>query len=462
MKAFWKSKSFPFILIIVDLVFFLGIWLGSYVLRRELNTFFNKMINPIQPYLTATPLVLSLWIIVTAYYGLYRFRERMSGFDQLVRIFKTTLVSLIGLLALATLFKHLELGRSVIICSPVGLFIYLYISRSYIRYLKRSLLSKGIGLTRVVIVGAGAAGKKVKDQIVFHPESGIEVVGFVDDDPQKRGAAINGVSVLGTIEELPNIIKSNQIEQVFLAIPSLPSHDLINIIMKCESTGVDFRVVSDMFGVLTSSVKIDEVDEVPIVQVPAGGLSPWQAIVKRLLDLFVAGLLSVVFLIPSLIAAAIIRIDSRGPVIFKQKRIGKDGKTFIMYKFRTMHNNVNPYEEAPENPEDPRITRFGRFLRKTSLDEVPQLVNVLRGDMSMVGPRPEMPFIVDRYEAWQKRRLEVKPGITGLWQIAGRKNLPLYLNLEYDFYYIRNQSLLLDVSILLKTIPVVLFGKGAF
>jgi lipopolysaccharide/colanic/teichoic acid biosynthesis glycosyltransferase len=127
-----------------------------------------------------------------------------------------------------------------------------------------------------------------------------------------------------------------------------------------------------------------------------------------------------------------------------------------------MQADVAPYEEAPLERTDPRVTRFGRFLRKTSLDELPQLINVLRGDMSMVGPRPEMPFIVDKYEEWQRRRLDVKPGITGLWQIVGRKDLPLYLNLEYDFYYIRNQSLLLDLMILIKTIPAVLFGKGAF
>ncbi len=462
MKQFWKTTWFQLLLICVDAVLFFLIWIGGYYLRRYLNPYFARVINPVDSYYHAAPLVIVLWIIITAYYRLYNFRERFSGFDQLVRIFKAALVSLIGLLALAYLFRHLEIGRSVIILSATGVFLYLYISRTFLRYVKRTVLARGIGLTRAIIVGAGDAGNKVKEQIIGHPESGFDVLGFVDDDVKKSEQYINGVPVLGKIDDLPRLIREHNVEQVFLAIPSLPSAELINIIVNCESTPVEFRVVSDMFGVLTSTVKIDEVDEVPIVRVPHPGLSPWQAGIKRLLDIIVATLLLIIFAIPSLIIAIIIALDTRGPAIFKQERVGKDGKPFTMYKFRTMHVDVKPYEEAPATAKDPRITRFGKLLRCTSLDEIPQILNVLTGSMSMVGPRPEMPFIVDRYEEWQKRRLEVKPGITGLWQIAGRKNLPLYLNLEYDFYYIRNQSILLDITILLKTIPVVLFSKGAF
>jgi exopolysaccharide biosynthesis polyprenyl glycosylphosphotransferase len=462
MKQFWKTTWFPLLMVLCDSIVFSLIWFGSYYLRVELNEQFGKMINPVQSYVQALPLAIGLWIIITAYYRLYCFREKVSSFDQLVRIFKISLASLIGLFALAALFKHLEIGRSVIGFSSAGLFLYLYTSRTFLRYIKRRLLSKGIGLTRVVIVGAGAAGKKVKEQIISHPEGGFQVIGFIDDDPQKAESEINGIPVLGPIANLHDIVVSQNIEQIFLAIPSLSSSDLINIIMKCEHLPMEFRVVSDMFGVLTSSVKIDEVDEVPIVRVPRKGLSPWQAALKRVLDIVVSFLLLIVFAIPALIAIILIHIDSKGKAIFAQERVGKDGKLFTMYKFRTMLDDVNPYQEAPATSDDERITRFGKFLRKTSLDEIPQVVNVLLGDMSMVGPRPEMPFIVEEYEEWQRRRLDVKPGLTGLWQIAGRKNLPLHLNLEYDFYYIRNQSLLLDITILLKTIPVVLFGKGAF
>ncbi|HNT36382.1 MAG TPA: sugar transferase, partial [bacterium] len=157
-----------------------------------------------------------------------------------------------------------------------------------------------------------------------------------------------------------------------------------------------------------------------------------------------------------------IRLSSKGTILFKQERVGKGGKIFVLYKFRTMYMDVPNYEEAPTRSDDPRVFGFGRFLRRSSLDEIPQLINVLKGDMSMVGPRPEMPFIVEKYDVWQRRRLLVKPGITGLWQIIGRKDLPLHANLEYDLYYVQNMSLFNDILILLKTIPVVFFGKGAY
>jgi exopolysaccharide biosynthesis polyprenyl glycosylphosphotransferase len=298
------------------------------------------------------------------------------------------------------------------------------------------------------------------DHIIGHPEVGFALIGFVDDDPRKK--SLNHVPVLGTLKDLPNLIREHHIEDVFLAIPSLPHNQQMDLIVESEETGADFRIVSDIFGVITNQVKIDEIDEVPVIMLRQGGLSPTHALIKRGMDLVIAILIVIPALFIWPLIVLYIRFDSRGPAIFKQKRIGRNGKPFLLYKFRTMYVDTPPFQEAPENPEDPRITPAGRFLRKYSLDELPQLINVLRGDMSMVGPRPEMPFIVDKYEEWQKRRLSVKPGITGLWQIVGRKRLPLYLNLEYDFYYIKNQSLLMDLIILWKTIPVVLFGQGAF
>lgn len=184
--------------------------------------------------------------------------------------------------------------------------------------------------------------------------------------------------------------------------------------------------------------------------------------VKRVLDLLFAAAAVILFAPFWLLIVILIRLDSKGKALFVHTRVGKDGKHFILYKFRTMYQGVKDQELSPESPHDKRITKIGRFLRRTSLDEIPQLINVLKGEMSLVGPRPEMPFIVQHYAPLEKKRLLVKPGLTGLWQIMGRKDLPLHHNLEYDFYYIQHRSLLLDFVIILKTVAVVISGKGAY
>jgi len=460
-KSFWKSRWLTILLLALDTSFYTMLWLISYYIRKLSNPLFSRPINELESYTSAIPGFLVVWLFATAYHAHYSHKEKISSLNQVSRIFKAAFAGFLGILALAHfVYKNHELGRAVILFSSVFNFLYLYISRTSLREMKTRCISSGIGLKRCLIVGAGECGRKVMEHIIGHPEIGFDLVGFVDDDTDKK--TVDHISVLGSLKELPKLIRKFQIEEVFLAIPSLSHNKQMDLIVESEETGADFKIVSDIFGVITSQVKIGEIDEIPVIKLRQGRLSPTHAIIKRILDLTVAGLMFIPTILIWPLIVLYIRLDSRGPAIFKQKRIGKDGKPFLLYKFRTMHLDTPPYQEAPDHPDDPRITRAGRFLRKYSLDEIPQLINVFVGDMSMVGPRPEMPFIVEKYEEWQRRRLSVKPGITGLWQIVGRKKLPLYLNLEYDFYYIKNQSLLLDLIILWKTIPAVLFGKGAF
>jgi len=461
LRSFWKSRWLTLALAVLDAAFFTLNWVGGYELRRALNHVFSRPINDISGYIHALGGILVAWMFATAYHGHYSHREKISSLNQVSGIFKAAFAGFLGTLALAHfLYKDQELGRAVIVAASLFNFVYLYISRTYLRVLKRRVIAQGIGLKRCLIVGAGACGAKVMDHIVGHPEIGFDLVGFVDDDSDKK--TVGPLPVLGPLSRLPEIIRERRVEEVFLAIPSLRQNRQMNLVVECEHAGADFKIVSNIFGVITNQVKIDEIDDVPVIKLKQGGLPPLHAFGKRVLDLVFA----VVLFVPALVIwpfiILLIRLDSRGPALFRQERVGRGGRLFVMYKFRTMYVDTPPFKEAPDTPEDPRITRAGRFLRKFSLDEIPQILNVLRGDMSMVGPRPEMPFIVKQYEEWQKRRLSVKPGITGLWQIVGRKRLPLYQNLEYDFYYIKNQSLWLDLVILWKTIPAVLFGKGAY
>ena len=460
---FVKSNLITIILLVIDTIAFSICWIVSYILRLKLNQHLGIIINPLENYLKIIPLIVAVWLVSTSYYGLYFHKEKTSSLNELSSIFKAIKAGFIFSVFVSYFIKHLDIGRSVNILMPVFAFGYLFLSRTAFRSIKSRWIKQGVGLTRAIIIGAGVVGKSVVESMKYHPEIGFNLLGFVDDDPNKQGTTINGIPVLGPTTKLTDIIKDNKVEEVFLAIPSMPQKFIMNLIVSCEKMNVNFKVVSNLFEVITSKVKIDEINDIPVIKLANGHLPSLQASIKRVLDIIIASLLFIFVFIPTYpIIWLLIKLDSKGSIIFKHKRVGKDGKIFTLYKYRTMQKEVNPFQVAPFDQNDPRITKFGRFLRKTSLDELPQLINVLKGEMSMVGPRPEMPFIVEGYDEWQKRRLDVKPGITGLWQVVGRKNLPLHMNLEYDFYYIKNQSLLLDLSIIIRTIPAVILGKGAF
>ncbi|MBI1785542.1 sugar transferase [Candidatus Sumerlaeota bacterium] len=464
MKSFWKSQFLTLILVVADVVAFCLIWREAWELRSLLTgARFDTPINPWENYAAILPKLLVVWLLMMTYFEHYAHRGKISSLNQIGNVIKAGIGLLIGTMAVSYLFKDYDVGRSVIIMAAAGMTIYIYLSRTALRRMKEIFVARGHGLTRAVIIGAGETGRKVAARIKNHPEVGYHLVGFIDRDAAKTGSEIEGVPVIGGTEKLVDLLLRHRVEEVFLAIPNLGQNDTFNLITDCEQARVNFNIVSsNLLQVITSRVKIDDIEDMPIIPLREGRLTPINALLKRLLDLAIAVPSLLVFSIPMGIIALVIKLDSPGAAIFAQDRIGKDGKRFRFFKFRTMRSNVEPYAKAPDDPSDPRVTKIGAILRKTSLDELPQLWNVVKGEMSMVGPRPEMPFIVDQYEPWQRRRLNVPQGLTGLWQIAGRKHLPLHLNLEYDFYYIRNWSLLLDLEILLKTIPTVLFGNGAF
>lgn len=464
MKHLRNSYLVTVLLVAGDAAAFCAIWFAMYYLRDYLATIgiVRRPINPLRNYVVALQVYLPLWILCAWYYGNYEHREKLTGLNQVSRILKTFIAGLIGSLAFAYLFKQWDIGRFVLLSTAFVYFWWLYLSRSLLKAWKQAQILRGVGVIDVLIIGVGRTARRVMERIVHHPEGGYRLVGFVDPNPRRPRRPIAGFPVLGSTRELVRILHEHPVEQVFLAVPKMPQNEMMNLIVQCEDLGVQFKIVTNLFEVITSQVRIDVIDEVPVIHLRNAELPPVQAALKRLLDIVVATSLLVVFA-PLMIGIAIaIRLDSKGPALFKQVRVGKHGQLFEMYKFRTMYTDADPYAPAPTDPNDPRITRLGRWLRRYSLDEFPQLFNVLKGDMSMVGPRPEMPFLVEQYEEWQRRRLDVKPGVTGLWQIVGRKNLPLALNLEYDFYYIKNQSLFFDIVILLKTIPAVIFGRGAF
>jgi exopolysaccharide biosynthesis polyprenyl glycosylphosphotransferase len=313
-------------------------------------------------------------------------------------------------------------------------------------------------------------GRELQGQIERLPYLNLNVVGFLDDDPDKRAFHKD---ILGSIKDAPRILSLIPVDDIVIALPRRAHEEVSRLVAKLHNYPVKVWVIPDYFHLALHKAAVDEFAGIPMLDLRAPALNDYQRLVKRLFDLAVGTILQILVL-PIMIAIAIaIKIDSRGPILFKQRRVGENGRLFWMYKFRSMVMDADQQLEKfikrdsdgniiHKTPDDPRITRLGRFLRRTSLDELPQLFNVLKGDMSLVGPRPEMPLLVEQYKPWQRRRFAIPQGITGWWQVNGRSNKPMHLHTEDDLYYVQNYSLLLDLQILIKTAWVVLRGKGAY
>ena len=323
---------------------------------------------------------------------------------------------------------------------------------------------------RVLIVGAGKTGRSVGNMIQNHDWAGLNLVGYLDDDQTK-----NGLPILGSVVNVRSVVETYQIEDVVVALPQRAYGQINKLTITLHDMPVHVRVVPDYFSLALYRASVDDFGGIPMINLRDPALNDVQRLVKRLFDLVVG---SITFLTLSpilLIISVLIKVDSNGPIIFRQERVGENGHAFHMFKFRTMVPDADSHvaqitEINPTNgrilfkkrPDDPRITHIGRFLRRTSIDELPQLLNVLLGDMSLVGPRPELPWLVDQYEPWQRKRFAVPQGMTGWWQVNGRSDKPLHLHTEDDIYYVQNYSIWMDIYILLKTPWVVLRGKGAY
>jgi exopolysaccharide biosynthesis polyprenyl glycosylphosphotransferase len=312
---------------------------------------------------------------------------------------------------------------------------------------------------RVLIYGAGDLGRALFRELRNSPKLGILPVGFVDDDVKLRGTEClpsgynceTGISVLGTGKDIPRLKDEVGFDEVYAAISNVEIEKLQNILETLRACNIKVSFVPNLYQVFLHKIKINKFGDIPIISELDNENNFAYLLVKRYMDIFLA-LLLLFLLWPFLIViGCAIRFDSKGPAIFKQKRVGKDGKLFTLYKYRTMVEGTNPYEVNPLDHSDIRITKVGRFLRKMSLDEIPQLINILKGDMAFVGPRPEMSFIVEQYNELHKERLKVLPGITGLWQLSGDRKKAIHENMDYDLYYVRNASFFLDLVIMIET-----------
>ncbi|MCW5848745.1 MAG: sugar transferase [Anaerolineae bacterium] len=341
------------------------------------------------------------------------------------------------------------------------------------RLMVRSLLGARHERVRALIVGAGPVGIEVGASLLRQASAEFVLVGYVDDGVENQGSELNGAPVLGALEETATLITRHQVEEVIFALPPREHDKVAQLALDLQQLPVHVWIVPDYFDLALARTRLADLGGIPMVGLREPAIDGLQHIAKRVFDL-VLSLVGFVLAAPLLLLIAIlIKLDSPGPVIFKQQRVGENCRLFWMYKFRTMVADADKRlaEVVKRTGDgvvvhkvkgDPRVTRIGFWLRRTSLDELPQLFNVLKGEMSLVGPRPEMPWLVEQYKAWQRKRFSVPPGITGWWQVNGRSDRPMHLHTEDDLYYIQNYSFFLDVHILLKTIGTVVRGKGAY
>ncbi|MBI1823075.1 MAG: sugar transferase [Nitrospirae bacterium] len=469
-----KTRLVSFLLYFLDQTILLLSFYLSYLFR---NSSFIKTIGITDPFYNQTWLlliILPVWSLLFYFSRLYESQRTRTLLHEIRLIFITSAIGTLFIGFLVFAIRAHSASRFLILTFGFFSFLLLSMARILIREIARIVRKKGFNFRAIVIVGTGKRAREIAKSIERNGHWGLKFIGFVSDIPSARFTKIMGLPVLGLVEDLTKIIDQHVIDEVVFAVSRKRLENLEESFLICEEEGINARVAVNFFPHMIAKVHLEDLHGIPLLTFSTVPYNEFLLLIKRIMDVIVSTFL-IVALIPIYgIIVFLIKISSPGPVFFKQIRVGRNGRHFGLYKFRSMVINAEEQKRdlavlnEMDGPvfkikNDPRITSMGKWLRKTSLDEIPQFWNVLVGEMSLVGPRPPLPEEVAHYKRWQKRKLSMKPGITCLWQISGRNrniNFEEWMNL--DLKYIDNWSLKLDMEIFLKTIPVVLWGRGAF
>jgi exopolysaccharide biosynthesis polyprenyl glycosylphosphotransferase len=484
----WIIPSIKLTLVLLDLLIAAFAFVTAFYLRQGASIVESNAAGgwswsaQFAPYGALMPLIVLIRLLTLRYYDLYRLRGEFSFVDDAIAIFKAISIGSLLIVAAAFLYRGgfqyraFSYARTVFV---IDFFLSLgavTLLRALIRGGQSFVRRRGINLIPTLVVGRGAEAAVCIREMRQRPELGYRVIGVVEPGPLDSSVpeTFEGVSLISELAGLPEAINESGANEVIIADSKVNGDALFEVMMRCgPRRGIEFRIAPSLFNCLPTKTEIDQIGALPMIRLFREPLSRESRILKRAFDAIISLLVSVVFLPLWLLIAVLIKLDSRGPVFYVQERVGMDGRVFHLYKFRTMHlgSDHDTHKEyqrkfiagrmeanlgSVEKPAyklstDPRITRIGRWLRRTSLDEVPQFLNVLRGDMSVVGPRPPIAYEVEVYELWHRKRLEMKPGLTGLWQVSGRNRLPFEEMVKLDLFYIENWSLLLDLKIILRT-----------
>jgi exopolysaccharide biosynthesis polyprenyl glycosylphosphotransferase len=467
-----RTKIFTIFLYLGDLGATLCAFFSAYWLRGAFPQDSYAILFPFSQYFNLFWAIFLIWSIVFYLLGLYRSWRGQGFWKETGSVFKAVFISSLFLGFAVFALKYQFVSRIFILLFAFLDFLFIMLARAGTRKLILFSNRKVKNFRVILIVGTGESAVSLAQNIEKHKDLGLRILGFLstgDGSPPQR---LNGYPVFGPARGLPQILEKEIVDEVIFAISQEELKKMDELFLLCEERGITARVAINFFPHSIARTHLEELDGLPLLTFTTTPKNELLLLLRRIFD-FLGSLILILISSPVfLLIILAIRLESAGPAIYRQVRCGLNGRRFTFYKFRSMVQGaeVRKGELLTYNlmagpvfkmKNDPRVTRLGRFLRKTSLDELPQLFNVLRGDMSFVGPRPPIPEEVEKYEGWQRRRLSMKPGITGLWQVSGRNQIKFDQWMKLDLEYIDNWSIWLDLKILIKTIPVVLLGKGA-
>jgi exopolysaccharide biosynthesis polyprenyl glycosylphosphotransferase len=477
LSRFRGKLVYGILLLISDMIFLALAFYLSYYLRFHTGVMaeINKTYIIEKNYILYSIIFILSAVFVFLLFNLYDRDKIYRGSGYYSKLLKAISINIVVIILAGYVLNLFTFSRKWILLLYLFSFVLIYLSRFLIEAITQKVAKKLNIKSKTIIIGIGENARRIEDSLRKYSLEEDIILGHMDKKQKilKDKEYSKDFTILGYLEDLKDIINKNNIQRVIISSPEYKYYEILEILESLKGLDVTTLIFPGFFEFSLRRLSVREIGGVPLMQVSNIGFFGLNLFLKNMIDYTLGSILFLIFIPIYLIVGLMIKLDSRGSVFFEQKRLTKDCKVFYMYKFRTMYidaedrlKEVMKYNEA-DGPlfkikNDPRITRVGHFLRRFSIDELPQIINVLKGELSLVGPRPPLESEVEKYDEWEMKRMNVKQGVTGLWQISGRSDLSFEEMARLDLYYIQNWSIEMDIKIILRTIPAVLFGKGAY